>query len=35
MTIGFGLKRLLVSYANNYSFRMQTTIGLYTEQLLL
>ena len=28
MTIGMGCKRLLVSYANHYSFVRQTTIGL-------
>ena len=28
MTIGMGYKRLLVSYANHYSFVRRTTIGL-------
>ena len=28
MTIGMGCKRLLVSYANHYSFVHRTTIGL-------
>ena len=34
-TIGSGAKRLFVSYANNYSFRMQTTIHSHPKQLLV
>ena len=33
MTIGMGVKPLFVSYANHYSFRMQTTIRSYIEPL--